>query len=250
MDSANFITYNINGSAKDVIEKAIFLRKLGFRINVSNGNVFFSTANEYMRALLLLQKCHKLNREEKKIWMRELYQKIKYTKTLNKKFRFCNQGKNRVIMYHGKDDFLSIIRQRNKETGKYEYIVFAQNKDPDCLQMEKYISPRISSYYISKDNPLFEMAATRYQGIFMKEDSPISFEPTTNGYLLNFKDTKPVSCYPGTCVLKFGADNPIITELFQTLQTGQYQPVVSEIHSVGYKQKVAAKKISTRKEIA
>lgn len=220
MRSIDFIRYEIKGDFIDVVTKAQFLRNHGINVNVSNGSVSVNSANEYMKALLLLRKYNYLDKKEQKIWIQELYDKLKYRRTVNKKYNFINQGNNRVIMYHNSGDFLSIIKQKNKKSGKFEYIIMAKNSDPEFKIMENKVSKRMSSYYISSDNPLFEMA-TKYckkRKILDTVDvSPVHFTPAPGGYFLNFVNTKPV-CYAGTCILKFSENSHMIESMFKMLK--------------------------------
>ncbi len=210
----HLLMFNIPGDFLDVYKIAMFLRKNGFDVNVSNGNVGLTDINSYMTAYKLLKKNDMLKRKDERLWRREIYTKLKYKYALNKDYEYCKQGNSRVLMSNDSGDYLSIIKQVNKETNKVEYSIMAKNKDSICSRIEKIVSNRISSYYISEVSPLYEVA--KYYNELGNVSKNIKFIPSTNGYVLNIIDNEPKDYCPGVCTLNFSS-NEVLEKLYNAI---------------------------------
>lgn len=196
----------------------MFLRKNGFDVNVSNGNVGLTDINSYMMAYKLLKKNNMLKKKDENAWKNEIYTKLKYKYALNKNYEYCKQGNNRVLMSNDSGDYLSIIRQVNKKTNKVEYSIMARNKDSICSSIEKMVPNRISSYYISEVSPLYEVA--KHYNKLGNLSKNIKFIPSTNGYVLNIIDDKPKNYYSETCSLSFSS-NEVLESLYNSIYSSE-----------------------------
>ena len=212
------LTFNIVGDFLDVYKIAMFLRKNGFDVNVSNGNVGLTDINSYMMAYKLLKKNNMLKKKDENAWKNEIYTKLKYKYALNKNYEYCKQGNNRVLMSNDSGDYLSIIRQVNKKTNKVEYSIMARNKDSICSSIEKMVTNRISSYYISEVSPLYEVA--KHYNKLGNVSKNIKFIPSTNGYVLNIIDDKPKNYYSETCSLNFSS-NEVLESLYNSIYSSE-----------------------------
>lgn len=212
------LTFNIVGDFLDVYKIAMFLRKNGFDVNVSNGNVGLTDINSYMMAYKLLKKNNMLKKKDENTWKNEIYTKLKYKYALNKNYEYCKQGNNRVLMSNDSGDYLSIIRQVNKKTNKVEYSIMARNKDSICSSIEKMVPNRISSYYISEVSPLYEVA--KHYNKLGNVSKNIKFIPSTNGYVLNIIDDKPKNYYSETCSLSFSS-NEVLESLYNSIYSSE-----------------------------
>lgn len=212
------LTFNIVGDFLDVYKIAMFLRKNGFDVNVSNGNVGLTDINSYMMAYKLLKKNNMLKKKDENAWKNEIYTKLKYKYALNKNYEYCKQGNNRVLMSNDSGDYLSIIRQVNKKTNKVEYSIMARNKDSICSSIEKMVPNRISSYYISEVSPLYEVA--KHYNKLGNLSKNIKFIPSTNGYVLNIIDDKPKNYYSETCSLNFSS-NEVLESLYNSIYSSE-----------------------------
>ena len=212
------LTFNIVGDFLDVYKIAMFLRKNGFDVNVSNGNVGLTDINSYMMAYKLLKKNNMLKKKDEKAWKNEIYTKLKYKYALNRNYEYCKQGNNRVLMSNDSGDYLSIIRQVNKKTNKVEYSIMARNKDSICSSIEKMVPNRISSYYISEVSPLYEVA--KHYNKLGNVSKNIKFIPSTNGYVLNIIDDKPKNYYSETCSLNFSS-NEVLESLYNSIYSSE-----------------------------
>ena len=212
------LTFNIVGDFLDVYKIAMFLRKNGFDVNVSNGNVGLTDINSYMMAYKLLKKNNMLKKKDENAWKNEIYTKLKYKYALNKNYEYCKQGNNRVLMSNDSGDYLSIIRQVNKKTNKVEYSIMARNKDSICSSIEKMVPNRISSYYISEVSPLYEVA--KHYNKLGNVSKNIKFIPSTNGYVLNIIDDKPKNYYSETCSLNFSS-NEVLESLYNSIYSSE-----------------------------
>lgn len=212
------LTFNIVGDFLDVYKIAMFLRKNGFDVNVSNGNVGLTDINSYMMAYKLLKKNNMLKKKDENAWKNEIYTKLKYKYALNKNYEYCKQGNNRVLMSNDSGDYLSIIRQVNKKTNKVEYSIMARNKDSICSSIEKMVPNRISSYYISEVSPLYEVA--KHYNKLGNLSKNIKFIPSTNGYVLNIIDDKPKNYYSETCSLSFSS-NEVLESLYNSIYSSE-----------------------------
>ena len=212
------LTFNIVGDFLDVYKIAMFLRKNGFDVNVSNGNVGLTDINSYMMAYKLLKKNNMLKKKDENAWKNEIYTKLKYKYALNRNYEYCKQGNNRVLMSNDSGDYLSIIRQVNKKTNKVEYSIMARNKDSICSSIEKMVPNRISSYYISEVSPLYEVA--KHYNKLGNVSKNIKFIPSTNGYVLNIIDDKPKNYYSETCSLNFSS-NEVLESLYNSIYSSE-----------------------------
>lgn len=212
------LTFNIVGDFLDVYKIAMFLRKNGFDVNVSNGNVGLTDINSYMMAYKLLKKNNMLKKKDENAWKNEIYTKLKYKYALNKNYEYCKQGNNRVLMSNDSGDYLSIIRQVNNKTNKVEYSIMARNKDSICSSIEKMVPNRISSYYISEVSPLYEVA--KHYNRLGNVSKNIKFIPSTNGYVLNIIDDKPKDYYSETCSLNFSS-NEVLESLYNSIYSSE-----------------------------
>ena len=212
------LTFNIVGDFLDVYKIAMFLRKNGFDVNVSNGNVGLTDINSYMMAYKLLKKNNMLKKKDENAWKNEIYTKLKYKYALNRNYEYCKQGNNRVLMSNDSGDYLSIIRQVNKKTNKVEYSIMARNKDSICSSIEKMVPNRISSYYISEVSPLYEVA--KHYNKLGNLSKNIKFIPSTNGYVLNIIDDKPKNYYSETCSLSFSS-NEVLESLYNSIYSSE-----------------------------
>lgn len=214
----HLFTVNIVGNFLDVYKIAMFLRKNGFDVNVSNGNVGLTDINSYMMAYKLLKKNNMIKKKDENAWKNEIYTKLKYKYALNRNYEYCKQGNNRVLMSNDSGDYLSIIRQVNKKTNKVEYSIMARNKDSICSSIEKMVPNRISSYYISEVSPLYEVA--KHYNKLGNVSKNIKFIPSTNGYVLNIIDDKPKNYYSETCSLSFSS-NEVLESLYNSIYSSE-----------------------------
>lgn len=214
----HLFTVNIVGNFLDTYKIAMFLRKNGFDVNVSNGNVGLTDINSYMMAYKLLKKNNMIKKKDENVWKNEIYTKLKYKYALNKNYEYCKQGNNRVLMSNDSGDYLSIIRQVNKKTNKVEYSIMARNKDSICSSIEKMVPNRISSYYISEVSPLYEVA--KHYNKLGNLSKNIKFIPSTNGYVLNIIDDKPKNYYSETCSLSFSS-NEVLESLYNSIYSSE-----------------------------
>lgn len=214
----HLLTFNIVGNFLDTYKIAMFLRKNGFDVNVSNGNVGLTDINSYMMAYKLLKKNNMLKKKDENAWKNEIYTKLKYKYALNRNYEYCKQGNNRVLMSNDSGDYLSIIRQVNKKTNKVEYSIMARNKDSICSSIEKMVPNRISSYYISEVSPLYEVA--KHYNKLGNLSKNIKFIPSTNGYVLNIIDDKPKNYYSETCSLSFSS-NEVLESLYNSIYSSE-----------------------------
>lgn len=219
-DEKDFISFNIPGYFLDACKIAMFLRKNGFDVNLSNGNVCIKDVNSYMKAYKLLKQNHMIRKKDDLSWKNEIYTKLKYKYALNKNYKCCKQGNNRVLMNNKQGDFLSIIKQKNKETGRVEYSILAKNNDSICNSIEGKMKNRISSYYISNESPLYEVA--KYYSELGNVSKSIKFIPSVDGYILNVIDYKPMRYYRGVCSLKFNS-NEILENLYNAIDDSKKQ---------------------------
>lgn len=214
----HLLTFNIVGNFLDTYKIAMFLRKNGFDVNVSNGNVGLTDINSYMMAYKLLKKNNMIKKKDENAWKNEIYTKLKYKYALNRNYEYCKQGNNRVLMSNDSGDYLSIIRQLNKKTNKVEYSIMARNKDSICSSIEKMVPNRISSYYISEVSPLYEVA--KHYNKLGNLSKNIKFIPSTNGYVLNIIDDKPKNYYSETCSLSFSS-NEVLESLYNSIYSSE-----------------------------
>lgn len=194
----HLFTVNIVGNFLDTYKIAMFLRKNGFDVNVSNGNVGLTDINSYMMAYKLLKKNNMLKKKDENAWKNEIYTKLKYKYALNKNYEYCKQG--------------------NKKTNKVEYSIMARNKDSICSSIEKMVPNRISSYYISEVSPLYEVA--KHYNKLGNVSKNIKFIPSTNGYVLNIIDDKPKNYYSETCSLSFSS-NEVLESLYNSIYSSE-----------------------------